>query len=100
MICNKILGKVTKFGEKRTKTLGVANRFMVGGGGAQCAPPWAFYPNPGVACEMQITAVIGELEVVSSRSTCRCVLRLNCELLVTTVRLVANTCIYFSKFYL
>ena len=29
MICNKILGKVTKFGEKRTKTLGVANRFMV-----------------------------------------------------------------------
>ena len=23
MICNKILGKVTKFGEKRTKTLGV-----------------------------------------------------------------------------
>ena len=32
MICNKILGKVTKFGEKRT-TLGVATRFMVGGGG-------------------------------------------------------------------
>ena len=31
VICNKILGKVTKFGEKRTKTLGVANRFMVGG---------------------------------------------------------------------
>ena len=43
MIRNKILGKVTKFGKKRTKTLGVANRFMVGG--AQCAPPpppWAF----------------------------------------------------------
>ena len=38
MIRNKILGKVTKFGGKRTKTLGVANRFMVGGGGAQCAP--------------------------------------------------------------
>ena len=31
MICNKILGKVTKFGGKRTKTLGVANRLMVGG---------------------------------------------------------------------
>ena len=31
MICNKILGIVTKFGEKRTKTLGVANSFMVGG---------------------------------------------------------------------
>ena len=38
MICNKILGKVTKFGEKQTKTLGVANRFMVEGGGAHCAP--------------------------------------------------------------
>ena len=38
MICNKILGKGTKFGEKRTETLGVANRFMVGGGGTQCAP--------------------------------------------------------------
>ena len=31
LICNKILGKVTKFGEKRTKPLGVANRFMLGG---------------------------------------------------------------------
>ena len=31
MICNKILGKVTTFREKRTETLGVANRFMVGG---------------------------------------------------------------------
>ena len=39
MIRNKILGKVTKFGEKRTKTLGVANRFMVGG---HIVPsPWA-----------------------------------------------------------
>ena len=37
MICNKILGKFTKFRGKRTKTLGVANRFIVGGG-AQCAP--------------------------------------------------------------
>ena len=39
MICNKILGKVTKFGEKRTKTLGVANRFMVGG---HNVPPLGF----------------------------------------------------------
>ena len=39
MIRNKILGKVTKFGEKRTKTLGVANRFMVGGGGHIVPPP-------------------------------------------------------------
>ena len=31
--CNKIRGKVTKFGGKRKKILGVANRFMVGGGG-------------------------------------------------------------------
>ena len=39
MICNKILGKVTKFGGKLTKTVGVENRFMVGGGGgAKCAP--------------------------------------------------------------
>ena len=37
MICNKILGKVTKFGGKQTKTLGVVNRIMVGD--AQCAPP-------------------------------------------------------------
>ena len=36
MIRNKILEKVTKFGGKRIKTLGVANRFMVG---AHCAPP-------------------------------------------------------------
>ena len=28
MICTKILGKVTKFGGKRTPTLGVANRYM------------------------------------------------------------------------
>ena len=35
MICNNIFGKVTKCGEKMTKTLGVANRFMVG---AHCAP--------------------------------------------------------------
>ena len=31
MIRNKILGKVTKFVKKWTKTLGVANGFMVGG---------------------------------------------------------------------
>ena len=31
MVCNKILGKVIKFEEKRTQFLGVANRFMVGG---------------------------------------------------------------------
>ena len=38
-ICNKILRKLTKFGGKRTQTLGVANIFMVGGGGgAHCAP--------------------------------------------------------------
>ena len=36
MICNKIRHKVTKFGNKPTKIIGVANRFMVG---AQCAPP-------------------------------------------------------------
>ena len=40
MICNKILGKVTKLGEKRTKTLGVATRFMVGG--APPPPPLGF----------------------------------------------------------
>ena len=39
MICNKILGKVTKFGQKRTKTLGVANRFMVEG---HNVPPLGF----------------------------------------------------------
>ena len=50
MIYNKILGKVTKFGGKRTKTLGVANRFMVGGGGHN-VPPLGFIgliqPGPG-----------------------------------------------------
>ena len=35
MICNKIIGKVTKFGGKQTKTLGVANIFMAGG---MCPP--------------------------------------------------------------
>ena len=39
MICNKILGKVTKFGGKRTKTLGVAKRFMVGGHNVPPPPP-------------------------------------------------------------
>ena len=38
MIRNKILGKVTKFGGKRTKTLGVANRFIGGGGGRTMCP--------------------------------------------------------------
>ena len=38
MLCNKILGKVTDYGGIRTKTLGAASRFMVGGGGAHCAP--------------------------------------------------------------
>ena len=44
MICNKILGKVTKFGENRTETLGVANRFMVGG--TLCPPPLECAPPP------------------------------------------------------
>ena len=40
--CNKILGKVTKFGEKRIKTLGMANRFMVGGHNVPPPPPLGF----------------------------------------------------------
>ena len=55
MICNKILGKVTKFWGKRTKTLGVVNRFMVGGGGGtMCPPPLGFIglrqPSNANAC--------------------------------------------------
>ena len=38
-ICNKILRKLPKFGGKRTKTLGVTNRFMVGG--TLCRAPLA-----------------------------------------------------------
>ena len=43
MICNKILGKVTEFGEKRTKTRGVGN-IMVGG--TLCPPPRLYRVNP------------------------------------------------------
>ena len=39
---NKIIGKVTKFGEKRTRTLGVANRIMVGG---HNVPPYNKFIN-------------------------------------------------------
>ena len=49
MICNKILGKVTKFGGKRTKTLGVVNRFMVGG---HIVPPLGFI---GLRLELRST---------------------------------------------
>ena len=38
MIRNKILGKVTQFGEKRMKTKEWRTDLWWGGGGAQCAP--------------------------------------------------------------
>ena len=39
---NKILGKVTKFGRKQTKTVGVATNFMVGGTNVPPPPPLGF----------------------------------------------------------
>ena len=49
MICNKILGKVTKFGEKRTKTPGVAEQIYGRGHNVPPPPPLGLYRVKGNA---------------------------------------------------